>query len=101
MPIFDLAHFKIIKVTFHFPKFASMLKIQLNSSINSKDIAVLKPHELNSHIQFDRTHSNIITGTFSFSEFVSACKKSTQFINTSLRYILEIQSHELKAHIHF
>ena len=42
MPIFDLAHFKIIKVTFHIPKFASMLKIQLNSSINSKDIAVFK-----------------------------------------------------------
>ena len=35
---------------------------------------------------FDLTHPIIIKVTFSFHKFVSACKKSAQFINSFLRY---------------
>ena len=60
---------------------------------------ILGSHELKTMAVLDHTYPKIIESTFSFPEFVPACKKSLYFICSFLKYYLILESHDQTGHI--
>ena len=77
-------------VTFSFPDTYEHAKNQPNSFIHSWDTADYRvPMTLKATTIFEHAHPITIKVTFSFPEYVLACKKSARFI------------HSLDSHAHF
>ena len=80
-PAFKCKRYRLSTILFHHYQHAKFIQ-----SICSIHYIICESHTIFKVLPiFDHTHPVIIKVTLSFHKFVSACKKSAQFINSFLR----------------